>query len=228
VFTKAEVVDVDGVPVHFMPYPVTKTLKTAVNVGHFEVAGSLRDNGRKIDEGHESNHVILMGHLHTNHKVRNTYFSGTLNQKNFGESMPKYFHHIKLCEGAPIKDLEVESVKFKPEWQMFNTTISTARDLDVLEKDERTFYKLYLKDGLDIDINQVLLDYPNVIRHNTFKNKKDLELLVHREWELDNELVSSVVDFDEQEVITEFMSKAGHSKKQIARGHEILRKVKPR
>lgn len=223
VYTKQELVSIDGVPFNFMPYPFTETKKDKINVGHFEVSGSLRDNGRRIDEGIQTKHHTLMGHLHTKHKVRNTHYSGTLYQTNFGEALPKYFHHVKLPKGAPVSEMEVENVKFNPPWKLLNETISSVQDLDRLEHEPYTLYKLFLKEGLDLDINQVLTDYPNVVRHNVFKNKKDLETLVTREWDFDAETVNDTSSFDELEVIKEFMSTAGLKKPQVARGLDILK-----
>lgn len=226
VFTKQEQLAIEGVPFNFLPYPFNETKKTHINVGHFEVSGSLRDNGRRIDDGINTKHYSLMGHLHTKHKVRNTHYSGTLYQTNFGESLPKYFHHVKLPEGAPLAELEVENVKFSSPWRLLNETINSVQDLERLETDPKTLYKLFLKEGLDVDINQVLTSHPNVIRHNTFKNKKDLETLITREWDFDTDVLTEASPFDEIEVIKEFMSKKGLKKSQVSRGLEILGKVR--
>lgn len=226
VYTKQEQVNIDGVPFNFLPYPFTTTNKRHINVGHFEVSGSMRDNGRQINEGLETRHHTLMGHLHTKHKIRNTYYSGTLYQTNFGESLPKFFHHVKLQSKAPLSELEVECIKFKPPWKLINETINVKQDLKNLEPDSLTLYKLFIKEGLDIDINQVLTDYPNVVRHNVFKNKKDLETLITREWDFDAELVNDVGGLDEIEVIREFMSTAGLKKSQINRGLNILKGIR--
>jgi hypothetical protein len=223
VHTKQELIDIDGAPFNFLPYPFTNTRKDKVNVGHFEVSGSMRDNGRSISEGIDTKHRTLMGHLHTKHRVRNTYYSGTLYQTNFGESLPKFFHHVKLPKGAPLSELDVECVKFKPPWKLINETITTKNDLQALDHEPLNLYKLFIKEGLDLDINQVLSDYPNVVRHNVFRNKKDLETLITREWDFDAELTTDTSAFDEIEVIREFMSTAGLRKSQVTRGLEILK-----
>ena len=226
VFTKRELCSIDGVPFNFLPYPFTDTRKDAINVGHFEVSGSLRDNGRRIDEGLETKHVTLMGHLHTKHRVRNTFYSGTLYQTNFGESLPKFFHHVRLEEGAPVTELEVECVKANPPWKLLNQTITSVRDLETLETEPTTLYKLFLKEGLNVDLNQVLVQHPNVVRHNTFRNKQDLEVLTTREWDFDGETVEAVTSLDEVEIIKAYMSQVGLKKHQVKRGLEILKEIR--
>jgi DNA repair exonuclease SbcCD nuclease subunit len=226
VYTKPELVDIDGVPFNFLPYPFTHTKKQVINVGHFEVSGSIRDNGRKIDEGIDTKHTSLVGHLHTKHRVRNTHYSGTLYQTNFGESLPKFFHHVRLDKKAPVSEIEVECVKFNPLWRLLNETINSVKDLDRLEHEPLTLYKLFLKEGLDVDINQILTDYPNVVRHNVFKNKKDLEILTTREWNFDAEVVTDDSSFDELEAIKEFMSTSGLKKSQVSRGLVILKGIR--
>ena len=222
VYSKPEVVDVDGSPIHFLPYPYNETKKGCVGVGHFEVKGSKRDNGRTIDEGFETNATNLLGHLHTCHRVSRNFYSGTLFQTNFGEALPKSFHHVRWGQGSKPRDMEVENVRFKPPWKLINLTVNTEADLKVIGKDKRSYYKLFLKDGLDLDLNRILTENPNVLRHNTFKSKNDLEVLMERDWDFDLDVAQGLSEFDQKEVITEFMSNAGLKKSQIKRGLDIV------
>lgn len=227
VYTQPERVVIDGVAFNFLPYPHTETTKNAINVGHFEVSGSLRDNGRKIEEGLSTKHVTLMGHLHTKHKVRNTFYSGTLYQTNFGEYEEKFFHHIKASSHR-IEDVEVIDVPFDPPWKLKNLTVTSNKDLKLIVPDDNVLYKLFIKDGADIDIERVLSKRPNIVKHNVFKSKEDLETLVQQSWELDADTVVGTVNVDDQAMVFEFMKAAGLSTKQMDRGMSILKDIQGR
>jgi hypothetical protein len=228
VYSKPTVVDIDGVPFNMLPHPYTDTERDKVNVIHFEVAGSTRDNGRAIDEGPKNKHFCLAGHLHTPHRVRNTFYSGTLYQTNFGESMPKFFHHATI---ASASDFEVKQVPFKPPWELNNLIVSSMDDLKEIKKESHVLYKLFVKDGADIDINLVLQKHPNVVRHNSFKSKKDLQQQIEEAWEFDASLFdadTTVNVIDEEAVIGEQLAAKGLKPKQVLRGFEILRNLKGR
>jgi DNA repair exonuclease SbcCD nuclease subunit len=226
VYTKQTVLRLDGVRFNMLPYPYTDTLKDAVNVGHFEVSGSTRDNGRKIDHGPDGKHFTLMGHLHTPHQVRKTFFSGTLYQTNFGESMPKFFHHVTV---ESPKDYDVQYIPFKPPWELSNLIVSSAEDLKQVRAESHHLYKLFVKDGADIDINQVFTQYPNVVRSNSFKSKKDLTTMIEEAWEFDADIIAQDVNIiDEDEVIGGWLKNAGFKDKQIQRGFEIMKNIKGR
>lgn len=224
VYTKQEVLKLDGVRFNMLPYPFTDTMKDAVNVIHFEVAGSTRDNGRKIDDGVDNKHFCLAGHLHTPHRVRNTFYSGTLFQTNFGESMPKFFHHAVI--NSP-KDYEVQQVPFKPPWELCNLIVNGASDLKSIREEAHMLYKLFIKDGADIDIDAVLTKYPNVVKHNSFKSKTDLKQQIEEAWEFDGDIVAQDVEpVDDKEVVRESLKKLGFNDKKIKRGFEILKDLR--
>ena len=219
VYTEPEEVSLDGVVFRMLPHPYTNTSKRVINVGHFEVQGAKRDNGREIDEGLDTDHVCVVGHLHTNHRVRNTYFSGTLYQTNFGEALPKYFHHIR-AESA--RDIDVRSIGFRPPWYLINLKIESVKDLKQLKDPEsNTYYKLFVRDGLDIDINGVLTAYPNVVKHNYFKTKEELKLLVQEGWKLDEDLIEQTVAFDQDKAVDEILKSFGLNEQQLERGRKI-------
>jgi DNA repair exonuclease SbcCD nuclease subunit len=227
VYSKPTEVDIDGVPFLMLPHPYTETEKKMVNVIHFEVAGSTRDNGRAIDEGPKNKHFCLAGHLHTPHRVRNTFYSGTLYQTNFGESMPKFFHHAIIESPS---EYEIKRVPFKPPWELNNIIVSSMDDLKEVRKESHILYKLFVKDGADIDINLVLQKYPNVVRHNSFKSKKDLQQQIEEAWEFDASLFdadTTVNVIDEDAVVAERLAQT-LKPKQVRRGLEILKRLKGR
>jgi DNA repair exonuclease SbcCD nuclease subunit len=226
VYSKPTEVDMDGVPFLMLPHPYTDTEKGKVNVIHFEVSGSTRDNGRAIDEGPKNKHFCLAGHLHTPHTIRNTYYSGTLYQTNFGESMPKFFHHVTVESPS---DYEVKRVPFKPPWELNNVIVSSMDDLKDIRHEAHILYKLFVKDGADIDINHVMQRHANVVRHNSFKSKKDLQQQIEEAWEFDASLFdaeTTVNVIDEEAVIGEQLAAKGLKPKQVLRGFEILRNLK--
>lgn len=191
-------VGIEKVPVHFMPYPDINTSSKHLNVGHFEVAGSMRDNGRIVKEGHHSKHLSAVGHLHTPHRVGRTYFSGTLYQTNFGESLPKSFHHFRVLPDLRHKVLDIPN---EPAFKLFNLKIFSRKDLHQISKEELYLYKLFVQDGVRINPDD-LSKYPNVIRINRFKDEKDLKAQLEDEWKITEE-VSSV--FQPEEDVKSFL-----------------------
>lgn len=218
VYTKAQKVKLEGERFNMLPYPFTDTEANCINVGHFETKGSLRDNGKVIEDGVETDHHGVMGHLHTNHKVRNFWYSGTLYQTNFGESEKKFFHHCKVRDGK----IKVSNVPFEAPWVLRNVKVNTPEDVQDLEKDGRILYKLFVKNGVDIDIEALMTKYPNIVKSNFFKTKQELQLMVSDGWKLDKDLIEqSVAVIDEREVVRKWLG-AKLDQKQVKRGIQIL------
>jgi hypothetical protein len=182
VFTQPEDLEIDDVPVRILPYPHTNTSGKRLNFGHFEVSGAIRDNGRRIKEGVETEHLCLIGHLHTCHKVANSYFSGTLYQTNFGEKLPKSFHHFKVKGDLKHKIINVPN---DPEYKLFNLEIYSRKDLEKISDSEKDLYKLFVQDGVKINPDD-LTKYKNVIKLNKFKDEKDLKVQLEEEWKIEN------------------------------------------
>ncbi len=155
--------------IKIVPWPSKAFDKTCLNFGHTEVQGSQLDTGRKIegDEYSKTKAVICMGHLHTNHRVRNTFYSGTLYQTNFGESLPKFFHHIRY---KSLEDYEIESIPFDPLYKLFNCVVESKADIDALPTDPHHLIKLVVKDGVDIEVP----NRPNIVINKSYKTKDDL------------------------------------------------------
>jgi hypothetical protein len=218
VYTEAQKVKLEGERFKMLPYPFTDTEARCVNVGHFEAKGSLRDNGKVIDEGVDTDHDGVMGHLHTNHQVRNFHYSGTLYQTNFGESEKKFFHHCKVRDGR----LKVNNVPFDPPWILRNVQVTAPEDVEVLEKSDRILYKLFVKNGVDLDLEALMAKYPNIVKSNFFKTKQELQLMVSDGWKLDKDLIEqSVAVIDERAVVKKWLgTKLDH--KQVKRGIQIL------
>jgi DNA repair exonuclease SbcCD nuclease subunit len=172
------------------PWPSTAFDKTCLNFAHIEVYGAQLDSGRKIenDDLKKTKAVVAMGHLHTNHRVRNVYYSGTLYQTNFGESLPKFFHHIVY--DSP-EDYEIINVPFAPKYRLHNCVVETAEDVKALPTDPHDLIKLVVQDGADVDIP----NRPNIVINKTFKTKMDLATILTEDLMNGQELVLNSAEF---------------------------------
>lgn len=185
-----EVIKIGKTQVKVCPWPSTAFDPKLLNFGHTEVKGSKSDSGRVMDgdELPKSKAVVCMGHLHTNHQVRETYYSGTLYQTNFGESLPKYFHHIKW---SSLDDYEISSVPFDPKYKLFNCVIESEADIKALPRDPQHLIKLVIKDGADVDVP----NWSNVVISKVFKTKSDLAAILTEDLLQGSELVIKTADF---------------------------------
>jgi hypothetical protein len=198
VFTKMTDMVIEDVPVRFLPFPCKETSKKHLNVGHFEAAGALRDNGRKIKDGvTTTDHLSVVGHLHTCHRVGKFYYSGTLYQTNFGEALPKSFHHIKV---RPNLEHKIINVPNEPEYTLINLEIYRRSDLKKIEDNPKKLYKLFVQDGVRIEPGD-LEKYKNAIKLNRFKDDKDLKIQLEAEWKFES--VGTV--FQPEEDLISFM-----------------------
>lgn len=176
---KPYVKKIDGIYHNFCPYPFTEPVKNAVNYGHFEVSGSTRDNGTKINKAHDVGEKDnwVMGHLHTPHDVGKVHYTGTLYQLNFGESLPKHFSMINArLKGGKLK-LDIERVRTDPEFKLINLVVDTEKDLKKIEKNPLYKYRLLTNVNFETDLD-ILGKYDNVVKMEGFKTKKELKSLV--------------------------------------------------
>lgn len=180
IITKPLDTEIDGVKVRFLPYPNRQTSSKRLNFCHFDAVGGKRDNGKliKAGEGVDTDDFCCIGHLHTPHRVRNMFFSGTLYQTNFGESLPKFFHHVRVDENLKRR---VKYIRNRPGFTLNNLQIYTRKDLNKISESESDIYKLFVHDGVDIKPDD-LKKYPNVIKINRFKDEKDLKVQLEEEW----------------------------------------------
>lgn len=162
---------IDGAPVRFLPFPHGKFSSKALNVCHLDVYGATSDSGRQIlSEGRDrSDNLIVAGHIHTNQKVRNTYYSGTLYQTCFGEKPQKFFHHIQFNN---INDYEVSSIPFKSKLKLHTLMVQTKEDIPHDLDFSTNLVKLVIQDGASVQAD----DYKhlNVVTVRAFQSKKQL------------------------------------------------------
>jgi hypothetical protein len=172
------------------PWPSVDFDPEVLNFGHIEVKGSKGDSGRVMDSDDlvKSKAVVCMGHLHTPHQVRSTYYSGTLYQTNFGESLPKGFH---LIEWTSIDDYEIHQIPFKPRYKLHNCVVETQADVDALPTGDTDLIKLVVKDGADVTIP----DRRNIVINKAFKTKNELAQILTEDLMDGSELVVRTADF---------------------------------
>lgn len=158
-------------PVNFMSWPSTAFKKGCLNVAHVDVHGAKSDSGRLFegDKFSKSNCHAVIGHIHTQQKIRNTHYSGTLYQTNFGEDAKKYFHHIQW-DG----ELEVLNIPVKPIYKLHTVEVSSKDELKGLVASPRNLYKLILLDGCSISAS----DYGDlqVVKVRAVSDARDLAL----------------------------------------------------
>jgi DNA repair exonuclease SbcCD nuclease subunit len=149
------VVKLAGQRINFMPWPSIDFKEGCLNIAHVDVQGAKSDSGRVFDgeKLSRTDCAAVIGHIHTKQRIRNTHYSGTLYQTNFGESPKKYFHHI-IWDG----ELEVINVPVKPLYRLHTVEVSSKDDLANLKASNRDLYKLILLEGCDVSA----ADYKNL------------------------------------------------------------------
>jgi hypothetical protein len=193
IFTKPKTVTIDGAKVRFLPYPHHSFSHKALNIFHDEVRGSKNDHGRaNNDESLSSSRAVIVGgHLHTAHKIRNTFYSGTLVQNNFGEGIKKYFHHIDFRSAT---DYSIENVRHKPRYTLHTVILQTRADLKLIPRGETELVKLVVQDGADVSAAD-WASMSNVVMHKPFKSKEDLQVVLTEDLTEGKELVIRTKDF---------------------------------
>lgn len=222
-FTAPKVIKFGDVKVNYSPYPFTDGIKNAVNLGHFEVSGSTRDNGRIIKEAHDVGDIDWdMGHLHTPHDVGNVHYVGTLYQTNFGESLPKSFTHAKYrMSGGKLQKKRVR-VPNDPVFKLFNLKVESKADLKEIQKKDTYLYKLFVQSKYDISLKD-LEKYPNIVDVKGFTTKEELTALMDEEFiemREQNLVLPSVT-----ENLRDYLKSKGADKKQISRAMEITKEL---
>ncbi len=192
-YTKPKTVTIDGAKVRFLPYPHEDFDLKALNVFHKEVHGSKGDSGRLMtdDKLSKSKAVVVAGHLHTAHKVRNTHYTGTLYQTNFGERLPKYFHHINFNS---VNDYTLDLIAHEPTYKLHTVVLNSRSDLALIPKGQFNLVKLVIQDGADVSASDYA-DYSNIAVLKNFKSKEDLHAVLTEDLIEGEQLVVNIDDF---------------------------------
>ena len=162
----------NGIPVRFLPWPHAKFSKSRLNIAHVDVAGAKMDSGRTVEDekANSSNATAIIGHIHGNQQVRNSYFAGTLYQTSFGESIEKFFHHVRYEDGQ----FDIENVAVKPVYKLHSVEVASKKDLREVPRSEFDLVKLILLPGSKITADDY--KYINVKKIRATTTERDLAL----------------------------------------------------
>lgn len=201
-FTKPRSVKFGDSKIKFLPWPSEDFDPDALNIYHKEVRGALNDGGRSFDDESlpVSQAVTVAGHLHTAHRVRNTWYIGTLYQTNFGEKSQKYFGHIRFNSS---KDFDVELIPTNPEFTLHNVVIESRDDLGNIPSDPKALVKLIIQDGADVHT----ADYAsmsNIVQIKNFGSRADLQKVLKEEYES-----AENISFDPKDFLIAYMDSQG-------------------
>ncbi len=150
IYTEPTLVTIEDAPVRFLPYPHSSFTSKALNIAHLDIKNAKTDSGRVQDseELPTTKAVCVIGHLHTNQRVRNCYFPGTIYQTNFGEQKEKYF---ALIDFESPEDYEITNIPIESEYVLHRIKIKCKADLKKIPKSKYDLVKLVIDKDADID-----------------------------------------------------------------------------
>lgn len=192
-YTKPETVKLGGTPVRFLPYPNEDFDPAALNFFHKEVRGAKNDAGKSMNDDSlsASKAITVAGHLHTAQRVRNTFYTGTLYQTNFGEGLNKYFHHIRF---RSPKDYEIELIPHKPKYTLHNVVINSRADVKKIPTEKTSLVKLVIQDGADVRADDYA-NYSNIVQIKNFKSRDDLQRVLTEDLQAAGAITFKTTDF---------------------------------
>lgn len=225
-FDQEEQLKLGGVRVNILPYPLLKpsSNKPSLCFAHYEVKGSIRDNGRRIDEGEEHDygaHSFIQGHLHTRQVVRKQHwYPGTLYQTTFGESLPKGFLEFRASQESNKVVLKSRFVDNDPSFKLINLHIHERDDLKKIEPNPLYKYKLFVAE--DVRIRDSDLDkHENIVNRLAFGSKEELAALEYSEFMLE----STTIDLTYDKALDTYLRKTkGLTRKEVERCKVLLEK----
>lgn len=227
IIAKPEVRKIGGVKVNFQSYPGTDSYRDHVNLGHFEVSGSTRDNGRKVKKAHDvsSKHLWVLGHLHTPHSVGNVHYPGTLYQLNFGESLPKGFMRVQAKYTGGKLTWRVKRVRNDPRFKLINLKVESKKDLKQVSDDPLFRYKLFVQSGFELP-EDFLTSHLTVVRQTGYTTKEEYEAAVQEAF---LEIKKQTIHLPPmKEMMVKFLASKGATPDQIKRSKQLLSKVTPK
>lgn len=160
IFTKPEVIDIEGVPFCMLPWPNSKTLltKPGITCAHITIKGAKLDSGLRLkDKGVEigdKKGFWYIGDVHQEDKLAQWgRYVGTPYQRTFGEALPKGFCDVTArIEDGKLK-LRDRFIVNKPPYELVNLLVDCAEDLDKVkpyDADDLTLYKLKIRNGFQL------------------------------------------------------------------------------
>jgi DNA repair exonuclease SbcCD nuclease subunit len=216
IYEKPTIVDFGKAKLNFLPWPHQDFDKTCMNIAHVDVQGAKSDSGRLFDSDKLSKskaHAII-GHIHTNQRIRNSWYTGTLYQTNFGESLDKYFQHVTYDSG----EWEIQNIPVKPIYRLHTVEVLTKADLKSVPASEFDLVKLILLDGCEVEAENY--KHLNVVKVNAVSTARELALARMEDLADGSEIEVSADEFfkewlDAQSVEAELKLQAVKLRKQI-------------
>lgn len=225
IFLSPEQDRIDGSLVNFCAWPCYESLtekEGALNFAHIEYNGVIGDNGHPVRTKHEfASHkrdFTVSGHIHQYQYLKNkrALFNGNPYQKNFGESLPKGFVHLKAQTNKNTIELKHRFIDNNPNFRLETVVIESPKDFSKLRDDNNIRYKLLVAPDVLVPTD-LRLNYPNItggiFNSETKKNRTE---------ETDVEtvgLISKVSRVKPTTGLKDYLSAAGHSKKEISAAH---------
>jgi hypothetical protein len=174
-FSKPEVLHIDGVDVGFVPFPFKAapvTDRAKLIFAHVEETGAIGDYGTPLKSSsvgveRESDDYVISGHLHTYQvmKKQRVLYNGALYQKTFGESPSKGFIEFQSKYRGDELLVKHNFIASRPAFLLETLKIEDSSDWDKLESGDHRFYRIYLGEGV-VAPKDLIKDYPNVIQVN--------------------------------------------------------------
>lgn len=230
VYDEPTQVTLSGVRVNMLPYPypnmdVEFSTANCINVSHFEVKGATRDNGGKSNGKLTvlPDTVWVMGHLHTSQDVGLVHYPGTLYQRNFGESLPKSFTHLRarISHHGQLQ-VKLNRIPVEPDFRLVNLNIETKADLKKITSNVLHKHKLFVSAAVRLPDN-FLAQHPNVLRQDNYKTGKERDAFVNSQI-ITNQTCEQDDPYDSLPDYLE--AKHGHlNKRQVARATDIMQEI---
>ncbi len=178
-------------------------LSNSIAFGHFTRAGSIADNGMKVEKGvkynpdNDAKHYIV-GHLHTPQKNGNTYYPGTFYQTSFGEGETKGYGKFiaQVINSNGDFNYKYKQEEVEPPIRLVNIVASKESQLPK-KIEPNTWYKIQTLNGFELP--DKFREHPNIIEANpqvvlsktktstdststeTFEFEKSLEAFLRRD-----------------------------------------------
>ena len=146
-----------GVNVNFVPYPHTERTNkkgNCINFVHMDTEGASDDNGYSAKIRHEFEYgksdITISGHIHKHQVIKSKrwVFCGNPYQKKFDETSPKGFLHCKTATKNGVLKFSFDFIKSRPEFVLKTVAIKSAKDVELLDKNNNIAYKLEPEDGV--------------------------------------------------------------------------------
>lgn len=200
VFTKPEIVKIDGDKYLFSPHPYivdNPDKDVRICFGHFGFEGARGDNGYVIKSGNAPRGRWVLGDYHTAQRGKSYIYPGSLTQIKFHEKPEKFI--IRIEE-------DIKTVKISPDIKLGRTTITSLDELAALATD--TYWSV----NITTEVNKKLppdwsSKYPHIVKHHADKDTSKRQRVLMQQVASENPL----------EGFGNYLQEQGLSRKEVKR-----------